>query len=386
MRVGFGMTLVNRCLQGGGLDGIGNYTVELLCSFRERADVELFPYSFGLAPGDWPSLGINYPREQLQLPRYDVLAASSVLTHGLFPLTGELSKHVDLVHATDHLIPRVRNIPVVATLMDAIPLTHPEWVSKSLVGRFKTQLWKKTATWADRIITISDHSKRQIVDYFDLAAETIDVIPLGVDKRWFAPIVIEERTRVRKKHDLRDQNFICVGTLQPRKNIEKAINAYLRLPRAIQEDVGLVVVGRAGWQCDEIVSRLGQGAYGAGVRWLKHLPDNELRAVLQDSIALVFPSLHEGFGLPVLEAFASRTPVIASNTTSLPEVAGDAALLIDPHDEEAIADAMRRVVEDDDLASWLKARGYERAALFTWDRTAEMTVQSYRRVFGNPHL
>ena len=104
MRVGFGMTLVNRCLQGGGLDGIGNYTVELLRSFRERADVELFPYSFGLAPGDWPSLGINYPREQLQLPRYDVLAASSVLTHGLFPLTGELSKHVDLVHATDHLI------------------------------------------------------------------------------------------------------------------------------------------------------------------------------------------------------------------------------------------------------------------------------------------
>ena len=147
-----------------------------------------------------------------------------------------------------------------------------------------------------------------------------------------------------------------------------------------------MVVGRAGWQCDEIVSRLGQGAYGAGVRWFKHLPDNELRAVLQDSIALVFPSLHEGFGLPVLEAFASRTPVIASNTTSLPEVAGDAALLIDPHDEEAIADAMRRVVEDDDLASWLKARGYERAALFTWDRTAEMTVQSYRRVFGNPHL
>ncbi len=382
MRVGFGMTLVNRCLQGGGLDGIGNYTIELLRSFSERTEIAMLPYSFGLAAGDWRSLGVVCPREQILLPRYDVLAASSILTCGSLPLTGKLSAHVDLVHATDHLIPRMRAVPVVATLMDAIPLAHPDWVSKSLLGRFKTQLWKKTARWADRIITISDHSKSQIVDYFGLAADKIDVIPLGVDKRWFVPIAAEERARIKKKFDLRDRNFICVGTLQPRKNIGKAIEAYLRLPPAIKDDVGLLIVGRAGWQCEEIVGRLGQGAYGAGVRWLKHLPDNELRAVLQDSTALVFPSLHEGFGLPVLEAFASRTPVIASNTTSLPEVAGDAALLVDPQDEEAIADAMRCVAEDDGLANRLKVRGYERATFFTWDKTAEMTLRSYKYALG----
>ena len=382
MRVGFGMTLVNRCLQGGGLDGIGNYTVELLRSFSGDTEVTILPYSFGLAAGDWRSFGIVCPREQILLLCYEMVAASSILSHGFFPLTDELSERVDLVHATDHLIPLVPNTPVVATLMDAIPLAHPDWVSKSLLGRAKAQQWKKAARWADRIITISDHSKSQIVDYFGLAADKIDVIPLGVDKRWFVPIAAEERARIKKKFDLRDRNFICVGTLQPRKNIGKAIEAYLRLPPAIKDDAGLLIVGRAGWQCEEIVGRLEQGAYGAGVRWLKHLPDNELRAVLQDSTALVFPSLHEGFGLPVLEAFASRTPVITSNTTSLPEVAGDAALLVDPQDEEAIADAMRRVAEDEGLASRLKARGYERATLFTWDKTAEMTLRSYKYALG----
>lgn len=376
------MTIVNRCLQDGGLDGIGNYAVELFRSFGANGDIEMHPYSLGLAMGDWRSHGINDTREQIMLPRFAVLAASSILTRGLLPLTGELSKRVDVVHATDHLIPRVRNIPVVATLMDAIPLAHPDWVSMSRMGRFKTQLWKKTAKWADRVITISAHSKDQIVEHFGLSAETIDVIPLGVDKRWFVPIEAEERARIKKKYELRDRNFISVGTLQPRKNIGKAIEAYLRLPSAIKDEVGLLVVGRAGWQCEKIVGRLESGAYGTGVCWLKHLPDLELRALLQDAVALVFPSLHEGFGLPVLEAFASKTPVIASNTTSLPEVAGDAALLIDPLDEEAIADAMRCVVEDERLANGLKERGYKRATQFTWSKTAEMTLRSYRRVLG----
>src|SRR5690606_21388960 len=146
---------------------------------------------------------------------------------------------------------------------------------------------------------------------------------------------------------LPERYFLAVGTLQPRKNIKRVIDAYRRLPESARSGSELIVAGRAGWQCEEEIAALTSGLCGGNIRWVNHLSDNDLIIAVQNATALVFPSLCEGFGLPVIEAFAAGTPVITSNTTSLPEVAGDAALLIDPLQVTKISEAMLAILEDE---------------------------------------
>ena len=293
-------------------------------------------------------------------------------------LSAGISGRADVLHATDHFIPRLRSMPVVATLHDAIPLAHPEWISYSC-KRLKNSFWKKTATWADRVITVSEHSKREIAHWFGIPEQNIRVTPLGVGHEWFEEVPREEMQRVKMKHGLPERFFFFVGTLHPRKNVMRLIEAHRALPSHIRREIPLVVAGRAGWQCGEEVAALESGDGGA-LRWLRWLPEDDLPAVFKQASVFVLPSLHEGFGLPVLEAFAAGTPVVASNAGAIPEVAGDAAILVDPPDVGALAQAMRRVAEDTMLADSLRAKGRERARQFTWERTARLTADVYREV------
>lgn len=379
IRVGFGVTVLARCLESGGVDGIGSYTRELMKRFVAAESVDLVPISYGYSLPQMDDIA----HETLQCGRFARSAAISALSGLSFPGTGRIGKKVDLMHATDHLIPNLGKVPIVATLMDAIPLSHPEWVTLNFRA-VKNALWRRSTHWATHVITISEYSKQEIEKHFGVPAEKISVIPLGVDERWFHPIARETMGRTLSRYGLPDKFFLFVGTLQPRKNIGRVIEAYLSLPQGIKNEVPLVIVGRAGWQCDEIVDALASGAYGIPVFWLKHLPDDDLLAVMKAATALVFPSLYEGFGLPVLEAFAAGTPVITSNGTSLPEVAGDAALLVDPVDTSSIAGAMLHLLENPDLANLLREKGYVRARAHSWDRTALMTLDVYRRVLDLP--
>jgi len=378
LRLGFGVTLLNRCLSQGGLDGIGTYTLELLKAFSRRGDIDLTPISFGT-----PMHAQVTPAGKARvLASFEVAALVSMLTGRPFAGAAELSKTLNIVHATDHRIPHLGKLPVVATLMDAIPLAHPEWVSVSRLSRIKHALWRRSARWAQHVITISEYSKTEIANHFGLTQDQISVTPLGVDARWFEPLAESVMAEVSVRLSLPKRYFLFVGTLQPRKNVSRVIAAYQSLPQWLRGEVGLLIVGRAGWQCADITSNLEAGAYGSNVRWLKHLPDDDLLAVMKRATALVFPSLYEGFGLPVLDAFAAGVPVVTSNTTSLPEVAGAAALLVNPLDEAEIAGAMQRIIEDETLANALRQRGLDRAREFTWDRTAEMTLAVYRHVLG----
>jgi alpha-1,3-rhamnosyl/mannosyltransferase len=379
MRVGFGVTVLSRCLQAGGVDGIGSYVRELRQALLQRGDTEILPVSFGTPIPD--SLGKGVPGELM--PRFDVSALVAAVTGRRFPGTARFAQKMDVFHATDHLIPRLDRVPVVASLMDAIPLSHPEWVPSRL-GPVKYALWKRTARWAEQIITISAFSKREIAAHFQIAPARISVIPLGVDARWFQPVPAAQLSAVRQRLDLPARFFLFVGTLQPRKNVGRLIEAYRALPKGIRDEVPLIVVGRAGWQCQDVVDALNRPGDARSVRWLDYLPDDDLLAVIKQATALVFPSLCEGFGLPVLEAFAAGVPVITSQTSALPEVAGDAALLIDPLDPSALSSAMLQVLEDEGLAEAMRLKGTLRAREYTWGRTAAMTVDVYRRVAG-PH-
>jgi alpha-1,3-rhamnosyl/mannosyltransferase len=389
MRVGFGVTALCKGLAGGSQDGISHYTQELMTQFAKRKELSLAPFSFDVGAQDVHALDRKVlgsaahalaSRPVLHLGKYPTGALYSAFTGSDFPGIGGLGK-VDLIHATDHYIPRTKFAPMVATLMDAIPFSHPEWSS----GRFrgaKNALWKKAIGWADHIITISEYSKSELCKWTGVAADRISVIPLGVDTRWFRDVTLEESAMVRAKFALPAQYFISVGTLQPRKNVSAVIAAHRALTLAQRRQTPLVIIGRAGWKCEEEVKQIEADAQIGTIIWLQHVSDAELLPILKSARALLFPSLAEGFGLPVLEGFAAGVPVITSSTTSLKEVAGAAAALVDPTDIEAMTSLMLRILDDKIFISQLVQQGLLKARFFNWETTAERTALTYRKVLG----
>ena len=371
IRVGFCTYVLNKGMSDGTLDGIGQYTKALqkhLLSPPLDQEITLVPFTFD-----------QTQKDSLRLGQHALNTVWSSLSGKNFLGTRALNRAVDVIHATDHHIPRCSPTPLVATVMDVIPLSHPEWVSNEL-RTLKNILWKKSFSWADRIITISDYSKSEIVKWTDVAADKISVIPLGVDANWFLRCPEQEIARVRDTYQLPNDFFIALGTLQPRKNIESTILAHRSLPQAERLKTPLIIVGRAGWKCDALIKLIGQESHPGALRWLNRVSDEDIPALLQIACALVFPSLLEGFGLPVLEAFASNLPVIAGRASCLPEVAGDAAILVEPRDVDEIAMAMRRIRDDLSLRNQLKHLGLQKAQQFTWDACARSTTEIYRNL------
>lgn len=378
LRVALGTTLWARGLQHGGLDGIGSYTRELMRCLREPGSgCTAVPYVFGAGP----VAGIADARDVVHAGNFPVQALVAATVGSPFSGLHDTAQRVDLLHATDHLIPRLKDVPVVASLMDAIPLVHPEWVSY----RFKTAkhwLWKQSAQWADHVVTISEHSRQEVARAFGLSLARISVVPLGVDGRWFGVSPADAMARVRQAYALPERYFLVLGTLQPRKNLARIIAAHQALPAPLRRQMPLVVAGRDGGGVADVLAQLGAGDAGDGgaLRWLRYVPDTDVKPLLQQASALVFTSLHEGFGLPVLESFAAGVPVVCSNTTAMPEVAGGAALQVNPLQVGEITDAMQLIANGGADVSRMVAAGLARAQQFSWDQTAHGTVQVYRRV------
>ncbi len=372
-----GATVWAKGVQSGHLDGIGHYTQELFRRIRIlETDQPLLPVVFGEAGSDLVD-GLHVKR----LPRYSVCALTSAISGTGFAGTRKLRNSIDLFHATDHLTPKLSSIPVVATLMDAIPLSHPQWASQR-ARILKNWLWRKSGHWADHVITISEFSKAEISRHFAIPENRISVTPLGVDKRYFERIAFAESERCARAMNLPERFFLFVGTFQPRKNIDRIIDAHEFLPPNLRKSFPLVIVGHSGWGSEALVSRLDACGHGGEVRWLQRVDDLAKRVLMQRATALVFPSLLEGFGLPVLEGFASQTPVITSKTSSLPEVAGDAAWLVDPLDVGAIAEAMATLAREEAVRGDFIEKGLDRARSFTWDACARRTEEVYASVVG----
>ena len=372
LRVGISVTVLGGPLERVRPDGIGVYTHELLEAYGLRDDV--MPVRVVMGPG----AARHAPPGATVLPhRAAIATALSVATGADFRGARRLAERVDVFHSTDYRIPRLSRTPVCATLFDAIPLSHPEWANARLRG-FKNVLLRRSAQWADHVIAISHAMVPDLVEYYGLDAKRITVTPLGVDARWFVAESASRIAAVQARHALNPGYLLFVGTLQPRKNVERIIAAFERMPAQTTAGRQLVIAGKAGWRVDDLVATLREGAARGQVRWLEYVDAGDLRALYQGAAAFVFPSLCEGFGLPVLEAFASGTPVITSTTTSLPEVAGDAALLVDPLDVDAVAAAMAAIVDDAGVAARLRAAGLERARTFTWARCADETVSVLR--------
>jgi len=380
MEIGFSCTVWAGGERAGHLDGIGIYTRALWQALNEITqdnETRLKPYAFGKNLPDMPCGAPTVLAKDYRI--HAILSGVLKLPLGN---SAAVSRDVQLFHATDHHIPLIRGVPTIATIMDLIPLLHPEWIKQDL-KRLKSWLFATSIHRADHIITISEHSKQDMIRHLGIEPERISVTSLGVDPVYFERIEAPQRDAVLQKHGLKPGFFLFVGTLQPRKNLPRVLAAFQQLPEAVRKEHPLVIVGRDGWSNEALLPQLEALQQRGEGRWLSYLPQSEVLALLQSAGALVFASLYEGFGLPVIEAFAAQCPVIASNTTSLPEVAGDAAWAVDPTSVDSISAAMMAVLEPSDEREKKIQRGLLRAQQYSWQACAQQTLEVYRKVLAN---
>jgi alpha-1,3-rhamnosyl/mannosyltransferase len=244
--------------------------------------------------------------------------------------------------------------------------------------RFLDRHLPRTLERADRVLTDSAFIADEIASRFGVPRAKIRAIPLGVDAA-YRPRSRDEIAPVLEKHGLRDSAYLLVvATLEPRKNLERLARAYAALPSTLKARHPLAIVGARGWLNRDLERVLAPLEAGGTVRRLGYVAENELPSIYAGAHAFAFPSLYEGFGLPVLEAMASGVPVLTSNVSSLPEVAGDAALTVDPLDERALSENLARLLEDDTWRDAASARGILRAREYPWSRCVEATVDAYR--------
>jgi glycosyltransferase involved in cell wall biosynthesis len=283
----------------------------------------------------------------------------------------------DVFHATNHVFPfRVRRVPTVLTVHDlTIPL-FPEWHPARRLALMGPAL-APSADRANRIVTPSHHTRNDLLKLLPVEPERVVVIPEGIDPI-FAPQGEAEVAARLAPLDLRPGSYLLfLGTIEPRKNLTRLLQAV----ESAGSDVGvLVLAGGHGWNNAPIRDAIARLARAGRVRALGYVPDDLRPPLLAGARAFVYPSLYEGFGLPPLEAMACGAPVVTSNVSSLPEVVGDAGLYVDPTDVPALAEALIRIWGDDALRADLRARGLARAAEFSWDRTARLTLDVYRAV------
>lgn len=283
----------------------------------------------------------------------------------------------DLLHAPGYVCPLASRVPVVLTVYDLIALRRPE-LSRGLNSLHFRLLLPASVRKARKVIVPSEATRRDLIEKLGVQEKKIALIPLGVDGR-FRPV--KDRALLsacRAKYGLSGDFILCVGNLEPKKNLKRALRAFGLARRRAGRELKLAVVGRKGWKSGGIEREAAASEFRGDIVFTGYVPDEDLPALYSAAECLLFPSLCEGFGLPVLEAMACAAPVVASRTPAVAETAGGAAVLVDPLDEGDIAAGLGRVLGDKGLRGELAARGMARAALFSWRAAAEKTEAVYR--------
>ena len=364
-QAGVGRLVRNQVLALADVDRANDYT--LMYARPNNAAVPQFPRAR------------NFARKEVRL-RERWLA---VLWHrAKVPLPADwLSGPIDLYHSPDFVLPPLRRARGILTVHDLAFLMRPECADAHLRA-YLEEVVPRSVRRADYIIADSENTRNDLVVLLNVPPSAISVVPGGVEER-FAPVTDPALlAEARRRLGVGEAPFVlAVGVLEPRKNLNRLMDAFAILKsRQRPSDLKLVLAGGQGWLVDGILAHHAHSRVRDDILLPGFVPDHLLPAIYSAASVFAFPSLYEGFGLPILEAMACGTPVVASRASCLPEVAEGASVLIDPDDAEELADALEQTLADDALRADLAMRGRARAAQYTWRRAAEQLLGVYEKV------
>jgi len=351
------------------LTGAGVYAARMLEALALRGEVDLEVF---VAPGSAGSLaapGLNlHPVRAAGLGR----PARIAWTH-LSAGRAARGAGADVLHGVHYELPRRARLPRVVTVHDLTLVTHPEWHEASKVRFFRWAMRRSVAA-AERVLCVSATTARDLAEHLGVDPDRVDVTPLGTDLR---PASEQAVAALRRRLALDGPYVLGLGTLEPRKDVPTLIRAFARLAGELPHQ--LVLAGLPGWGAGEVAAAVAASGVADRILLVGYVPEADKAALFTGADVFAYPSRYEGFGLPVLEAMACGTPVVTTTGGSLPEIAGDAALLIEPGDADTLAVSIGKLAGDAGERVALVQRGLVRAAGFTWNRCAALTAEAYRR-------
>ena len=370
--------------------GIGFYVANLIHHLCCLQDQEKFQLEIAYQPGmkNWLTGKLDFPDYLKQYSNLHLLplpvTVSNLITRFPNPLLTYLEGSYgspDIVHGTNYVVYPCQESLRVMTIHDLTCIKYPNYIH-SVVKTYANRI-KHCLKWTDLVIAVSESSKRDIVNYLAVEPERIHVTPQA--SRYSSNYLSTERANQLQNecsYDFSKPYLLFVSTIEPRKNINSLIQAFNLLKETHNLEHQLVLIGHKGWLYQSIFDSIENSPWKHHIHYLGYLSDELVALFYSKADVFVYPSYYEGFGLPVLEAMTLGTPVITSNTSSLPEVAGDAAILIDPNNLEQLAEAILQVVSDSQVRQKLVHKGKERAKLFSWERTAKETINAYKSLMG----
>lgn len=377
------------------LTGIGVHEKELCRAMVRQYPDDNYVYSYftGIASPNnirrkHEVMG-QYMSENVEFKSFPIMSAGLYrLIQGIFPIPYRFffGSKPEITHFFNFLIPPGVKGKKVVTVHDLAFIRYPETVALRTRKVLSLRL-KKTLKKADHIFVASDFTGRELSELYGVPAEKMTTVYAGVDRQIFKPMEYSECKDVLDSKYLNDKGyFFYLGTIEPRKNIERMIIAYSKTVKRLESEgktaIPFVLGGKLGWYYDEILKRIESEGIADKIILAGYLGDREKSALYARARAFVFPSLYEGFGIPVLEAMACKTPVLTANVSSLPEVTGDNAILCDPLDTNDIANGLYRLATDNSLCEQLSSNGFERSKMFSWDKTARVMHEIYEKVLA----
>lgn len=366
--------------------GIGIYTLNLINSLHNLQFKDNFELGIVYQPSmkNWLTGNFSYPEmiaSYFEIHLFPIpVTISTLLSSIQNPLIHIFDKYLgnpDILHGTDNVVFPCKNSLKVMTIHDLTFIKYPQYIN-AIVTSYIYRI-KQCLKWTDLILTVSESSKKDIIEYLNVKPEKIYVTPLA--SRYYPDYLSAEMVYQLKKqvnYDFSQPYLLFVSTIEPRKNILTLISAFNYLKQKYNIEHKLILIGKKGWNYKPIFAGIENSPWKHHIHHLDYLSDELVALFYSKADVFVYPSHYEGFGLPVLEAMTLGTCVVSSQTSSIPEVAGDAALLINPNEPIQLAETILKVISDSQLRQQLIDKGKEQAKLFTWERTARETLKAYK--------
>lgn len=367
--------------------GVGFYVANLISALDILQKEENFQLGVVYQPGlkNWLRGNFSFPESfkhysQQYLVPLPVRISDLLLALAFKPSLSYLEKYFgfpDILHGTNYSVYPCQNSLKVMNIYDLTFIKYPNYIDS--VVKTYTKRVKRCLQWTDLVLTISESSKKDIIEYLEVDPKKVYVTPLA--SRYYPNYLSEEIAQSLEKqanYDFSKPYLLFVSTIEPRKNINTIITAFNFLKEKYKIEHQLILIGKKGWNYQPVFAAIENSPWRNQIHHLNYL-SNELVALFYSKAdVFVYPSHYEGFGLPVLEAMTLGAPVLSSNTSSIPEVTGDAAILVDPNNPVQLAEAILKVISDSQLRQELINKGKARAKLFSWERTAKETLNAYR--------